>query len=276
MNNLLLRCATGIVFLVLMVAGMIFHPAAFTLLFLVVLYFSLSEFLHITMGDRWQVQQRLAIFAAVLLYLLVTAHRFYGLGLNWLAVVLVPVLLIPLSVILSPSHDDVEANAFSYAALPYVTLPFCLMPVIVSGGGEFRGYLLLNFFIIIWCADIGSYCFGTLFGQRPDSRKLAPSISPKKSWWGFWGGIATASAASVLLFAIGWMPYSLPHCLALGVLISASGVCGDLFESVWKRRYGFKDSGKIIPGHGGMLDRFDSSLLAIPVAFVYLVLTGLL
>ena len=72
------------------------------------------------------------------------------------------------------------------------------------------------------------------------------------------------------------MEYPLVHCLILGAIIPAAGVCGDLFESLWKRRFGFKDSGNCIPGHGGMLDRFDSSLFAIPVAFVYLTLTGLL
>jgi phosphatidate cytidylyltransferase len=72
------------------------------------------------------------------------------------------------------------------------------------------------------------------------------------------------------------MPYNLVHCLAIGLIVPVAGVCGDLFESVWKRRFGFKDSGNIIPGHGGMLDRFDSSLFAIPAVFIYLILFGLL
>jgi phosphatidate cytidylyltransferase len=79
-----------------------------------------------------------------------------------------------------------------------------------------------------------------------------------------------------ILYLVGWMDYPLVHCLILGALVAVTGVCGDLFESVWKRRYGFKDSGNCIPGHGGMLDRFDSSLFAIPSAFVYLALSGLL
>ena len=81
--------------------------------------------------------------------------------------------------------------------------------------------------------------------------------------------------AAVVLHFVGWMPFSLRHSVALGALVSVSGVCGDLFESLWKRHFGVKDSGNVIPGHGGMLDRFDSSFLAIPFALVYLVICGL-
>ena len=276
MNDFIKRTLSGAVFLILMVAGMIFHPVAFGVLFLVVLYVAMSEFLTITMGDSWKLQQKLAIFAAAAAFLLVMGIRFYGIPYKWLALAFVPFFAIPVSVIMASSHEQVEQVALAYAAMLYIGLPFCLAAVMVSGGGEFSGYLLLNFFIIIWCADVGAYSLGTLFGQKPTSRKLAPSISPKKSWWGFWGGIMTAVIGALVLHLVGWMPYSLVHCLVLGVLVSVSGVCGDLFESVWKRRFGFKDSGNCIPGHGGMLDRFDSSLFAIPAIFVYLLLFGLL
>ena len=135
---------------------------------------------------------------------------------------------------------------------------------------------MLSLFILIWMSDVGAYCVGTALGQRPDARKLAPSISPKKSWWGFWGGVFFCVAAAVGLHFLTWLPFGLLHCIALGVIVSVAGVCGDLFESMWKRHFGVKDSGNCIPGHGGMLDRFDSSLVAIPLACVYLTLTGLL
>lgn len=276
MNEFLKRTLSGIVFLSLMVAGMLLHPAAFGVLFLAVLYVSMKEFLHITMGERRRLQQRLAILAGAVAYILCVGNCFYGIDARWLAVVIPLVLLIPVSELFAPSHEDVEDLAYAYLSLVYVAGPLCLMPFIVSAGGDFRGYVLLDFFIIIWCADVGSYSIGTLFGQKPTSRKLAPAISPKKSWWGFWGGIALGLAGAFLLHLVGWMEYPLVHCLILGAIIPAAGVCGDLFESLWKRRFGFKDSGNCIPGHGGMLDRFDSSLFAIPVAFVYLTLTGLL
>ncbi|MBR4827043.1 MAG: phosphatidate cytidylyltransferase [Bacteroidales bacterium] len=276
MNNFLVRTLSSVVFLAVMVAGILLHPAAFGVLFLVIMYLSLREFLTVTMGQRWLLQQKIALFTVALEYLLVLGVRFYGLDIRWLAAGLVPLLAIAVSVVMTPNHDTVEDTGLIYLGMMYTGIPFMLAPVLVSGGGEFRGFVLLNVFIIIWLSDTGAYCIGTLFGQKPTSRKLAPAISPKKSWWGFWGGIVLAVAAAYVLHLVGWMTYPLVHCLVLGALISAAGVCGDLFESVWKRRFGVKDSGNCIPGHGGMLDRFDSSLLAIPTAYTYLTLFGLL
>ncbi len=276
MNNLAVRTISGVVFLALMVAGMLFHPIAFGVLFLVALYMSLREFLNITMGDRWILQQKLSLLTACLCFILIMGHIFWNLDIKWIACVLIPVLAISVSTVLAASHEKVEDVSFAFMGFLYVGLPFCLMPVLAGYGGDFNGIVLLNVFIIIWCSDVGAYVIGTLLGQKPDSRKLAPAISPKKSWWGLWGGIFFALIAALVLNLVGWMNYTLVHCLALGLLIAVSGVCGDLFESVWKRRYGFKDSGNCIPGHGGMLDRFDSSLFAIPTVFVYLTLFGLL
>lgn len=276
MSDLLKRTLTGIVFLVVMVAGIIFHPLAFGALFLIVMYFAMSEFMHVTMGERWGFQQKMAVFTAALTFIAIVWFLFFGLNLRWIALALIPFFAIPVSVVFSKNHDTVEDVALVYLAMVYVGLPFCLAPFIVSRDGEFNGWLLLNIFIIIWCSDVGAYSLGTLFGQKPTSRKLAPAISPKKSYWGLWGGIITAMIGAWVLYLLGLMPYPLIHCLAIGLLIPVAGVLGDLFESVWKRRFGFKDSGKMIPGHGGMLDRFDSSLFAIPAVFVYLMLFGLL
>ena len=276
MSNFWVRTLSGALFLAVMVAGMIFHPAAFAVLFLIVMYIALREFLHLTMGERWLLQQKLALFAAAVIFILVAGHCFYGLALKWLSLALIPLLAIGASVIFSRNHDTVEDVAFAYAGILYICLPFALAPVMVSAGGEFKGYVLLNVFLMIWASDIGAYCLGTLLGQKPTSRKLAPSISPKKSWWGFWGGVALSAIVALVLSLVGWLPCGIVHSLALGVLVSVAGVCGDLFESIWKRRYGVKDSGNCIPGHGGMLDRFDSSLFAIPVAFLYMAVFGLL
>ena len=277
MSDLVKRTISGVVFLVVMVAGLILHPLAFGALFLLVMYFAMREFMHITMGERWVFQQKMAILTAALTFMAIVGYLFMGLDLQWIAMALVPFFAIPVSVVFSKNHDTVEDVALVYLAMIYVGLPFCLAPFIVYGeGGEFNGWLLLNVFIIIWCSDVGAYSLGTLFGQKPTSRKLAPAISPKKSYWGLWGGIIMAMLAAWVLSLVGWMPYSLIHCLAIGFIVPVAGVCGDLFESVWKRRFGFKDSGNIIPGHGGMLDRFDSSLFAIPAVFIYLILFGLL
>ena len=276
MSNFWVRTLSGILFLAIMVAGLILHPAAFAALLLLIMYISLREFLQLTMGGRFLVQQKLTLLTAGIVLVLVAGHCFYALDARWIALGIIPLLGVPISFLLSGNLDDAQLMAYPFAGLLYICLPFILATLLVSAGGEFKGFILLNIFILIWSSDIGAYCIGTLFGQKPDSRKLAPAISPKKSWWGFWGGVVLAVIMALVLHLVGWMPYGLVHSLVLGAIVSMAGVCGDLFESVWKRHFGVKDSGSCIPGHGGMLDRFDSSLFAIPAAFAYLSAFGLI
>ena len=115
-----------------------------------------------------------------------------------------------------------------------------------------------------------------LLGQKSWSKKLCPSISPKKSWAGFWGGLLTALLTGAILYWTGLFTFPIWHCLIVSALMNVMGVFGDLFESLWKRAAGVKDSGNIIPGHGGLMDRFDSALFAIPVGYIYLLLLHLL
>ena len=276
MSNFWVRTLTGIVYLVVMVFGLIWDRAIFGCLFLIVMTTALQEFYRMSMGSRFRFQQRLGVVAAAAAFLCVAYHCFYGGELRWAFLTLVPLLLIPVSCLFLPSREGFGDLAYVYAGLLYIALPISLSPYLMMDGIVFDGWLMLSFFILIWVSDVGAYCLGTAFGQRPTARKLAPEISPKKSWWGFWSGIVFCVAAAIGLHYLTWLPFGLGHCIALGVIVSVGGVCGDLFESMWKRHFGVKDSGNCIPGHGGMLDRFDSSLVAIPMACVYLIAWGLL
>lgn len=259
-----------------MVLGIIWDCLLFGILFLFIEWMAMKEFYKISLGERFVLQQKAALLTGAAAFAAVAGHFFYGLDLMWLALPLVLLVLIPVSCIFKPSHADFADVAFIYAGLLYIALPISLSPMIVTDGTVFDGTILLSLFIIIWMSDVGAYCLGTAFGQKPDSRKLAPTISPKKSWWGFWSGVAFGIAAAVGLHFLTWFPFSIWHCIAIGAITSVAGVCGDLVESLWKRYFGVKDSGNCIPGHGGMLDRFDSSLVAIPVAAAYMALAGLL
>jgi phosphatidate cytidylyltransferase len=145
----------------------------------------------------------------------------------------------------------------------YVIAP-CLILVWLRNNGPHGLYFIVWFFVVIWSTDIGAYLFGKSIGVA----KLAPKISPNKTWAGFFGGIGSAVIVS-LLFYYFLYPIAGLFLLFLGcVVISVVGQIGDLFESWCKRRLGVKDSGKLIPGHGGILDRVDSILLSAPIAGV--------
>ena len=274
LSNFWIRTLTGILFLVIMVFGLIWDRTLFGALFVIILWVALQEFYTMALGKRFLLQQKLGLAAGALAFIFVACHCFYGWDLRFLTIALIPLLLIPVSCLLLPSREGFGDLTYIYAGLLYIALPISLSPLLMMDGDVFDGWFLLSLFIMIWCSDVGAYCIGTAFGQKPNSRKLAPSISPKKSWWGFWGGLFFCVGAAIGLHYLTWLPFL--HCIVLGLIVGAGGVCGDLFESIWKRHFGVKDSGNCIPGHGGMLDRFDSSLVAIPMACVYLSIVGLL
>lgn len=276
MNNFWTRTLVGIVFLAVMVFGLIWDRTLFGALFAVILWVALQEFYRMALGSRFLFQQKLGLVTGALAFLLVASHFFYGWSLGWLVLPLFCLLLIPVTSLFLPSREGFGDLTYIYAGLLYIALPISLSPMLVMDGEVYDGWLLLSFFILIWVSDVGAYCVGSILGRRPDARKLAPSISPNKSWWGFAGGLVFCVAAAIGLHFLTWLPYSLVHCIVIGLIIAVASTCGDLFESMWKRHFGVKDSGKCIPGHGGMLDRFDSSLVAIPMACIYLTLIELL
>ena len=169
-------------------------------------------------------------------------------------------------------------NNWAYAMMSqiYIALSFAMLNVLayhsIGNEGELSNYqvqynpiLPLSIFIFTWINDTGAYCTGMLFGKH----RLFERISPKKSWEGsIGGGVFSIIAAIVMAHYFPFMQISIWIGLALTVVIF--GTLGDLTESLLKRTIGIKDSGNILPGHGGMLDRFDSTLMAVPAAVVYL------
>ena len=152
-----------------------------------------------------------------------------------------------------------------YVALPMAMLLF--IPQLLVG--KWSAWALLAFISIIWVNDIFAYLFGVSFGKH----RLCERISPKKSWEGFVGGLAGAIGAALLfghLFGGNLIVWG-----GLGAVTALAGVAGDLVESMMKREADVKDSGKMMPGHGGFLDRFDALLLAVPFAFFYLLVISL-
>lgn len=157
-----------------------------------------------------------------------------------------------------------------------ITLPFALMNVL----NHIDSYLLLAVFVLIWVNDSGAYCVGVLTAKKMPggNHKMFPRVSPKKSWEGLFGGLAFSIGAAFILNRFGWFDtitkpgFELLIAGAFAFVVSAFGTLGDLMESLFKRTIGVKDSGKFLPGHGGVLDRFDSILLAAPVTLLFVLM----
>lgn len=286
MNTTVQRTLSGIVFILVMVGCLLWNQYSFAVLMLFIMSVMIREFCKITLGNSHMISQSMTIFSGCVFFIMIFLHAGWGLHVKYVALAIIPVFLLMTHSLYVKDKTDYGKFSNMYTALLYVAVPISLSNLIIFTKGEYNGILILSFFIIIWASDVGGYVFGMLFGKN--GKKLFPSISPKKSWAGFWGGLFLAIVASIVLSYVGLltapdMVTGLPvrqvpilHCIGLAIIMDVAGVYGDLFESQWKRHYDIKDSGNIIPGHGGMLDRFDSSLMALPAGAIYLSLFNLL
>lgn len=173
--------------------------------------------------------------------------------------------------------DSLAHTLFSiiYTALPFSMFPFSafshtgLDSLLPHGITSFSPGIIVGFFILLWTNDSGAYLVGISIGRH----RLMKRISPKKSWEGFFGGLILAAVVAWLLS--GWLGVvDRMTWIIISIIISIAGTYGDLVESMLKRSIGVKDSGTIMPGHGGFLDRFDSAVLSFPLVFLFITLFG--
>lgn len=277
MSSLLKRCISGTVYLVLLIGCILWCKYSFLAIMLFFCGAMMHEFMAMTMGERYRFSQCLTIFTGLSFFTLVWAVRSFScVTAEFIFLSLIPLIAVMVNSLYVKDKTDFGKFANVYTALMYIAIPLSInIFLVMNPDGDYSGWLLLAFCIIIWMSDIGAYVFGITLGQKYGS-KLFPSISPKKSWIGFWGGFAVAVAASLIMYFTGFWQFAglsemtWYHALALSVVMNITGVYGDLFESQWKRHYAVKDSGNIIPGHGGLLDRLDSTLFAVPAGVIYL------
>lgn len=175
-----------------------------------------------------------------------------------------------------PKENALKSLSASLSSQLYVALPLTLMALTHY---VFGWEVILVMFVMIWLNDTGAYCVGCTFGKN----KLFERISPKKSWEGFLGGLLFTVLAGVVAFL--WLSdkfttdlaqFNMIEWVLFGALVTAFSTWGDLCESLLKRTAGVKDSGNIIPGHGGILDRIDSMLFVAPVTFIFCIIVAAL
>lgn len=282
-KNLIVRTITGIFFVTAVVVSFL-NPEAMTSLFALITGLTVWEFTGIVNGrDGISVNRFICTVAGVYFFFAMTG---YTSGITPSAVFipyLVTIIYLFVAELYVKAEDPVANWAYTMMSQLYIALPLSLINVLafrptLTGEVAYSYLLPLSVFVFLWINDTGAYCSGSLLGKH----KLFPRISPAKSWEGSIGGaifvMAAAAGISTWLDANGYdtAGMSTLQWMGLGLVIVIFGTWGDLVESLFKRTIGIKDSGNILPGHGGMLDRFDSSLLAIPAAVVYLYTVTLL
>ena len=282
MKNFIIRAITGILFVAVVVTCFL-DPRAMVLLFALVTGLTIWEFTGlVNERESVTVNRFICTVAGVYFFLAMAYFCSDVYGGSAKSVVFIPYLVTIVYLLVAELYakqpDPINNWAYTMLSQMYIALPFSLLNVLAftatpDGRVTFNTILPLSVFVFLWMNDTGAYCVGSLLGRH----KLFPRISPGKSWEGSVGGaiVVLLVAWAIHYFLLdpdhtGKAMLSLIEWLGLGLVVVIFGTWGDLVESLFKRTLGIKDSGNILPGHGGMLDRFDSSLLAIPAAVVYL------
>lgn len=276
MKNFIIRTITAVFFVAAIVTCFL-KPEAMILLFGLVTGLTIWEFTGLVNDrDGVTVNQLIATVAGVYFFLAMAGFCSGMTPPSVFLPYLVTLIYLLVSELYLKQEDPVHDWAYTMMSQLYIALPFSMLNVLAfqsdAEGVHYVWTLPLSVFVFLWINDTGAYLCGSLLGKH----KLFPRISPGKSWEGSIGGGILVMIVAVLVWYLleqyeqNALGMSALEWAGLGLVIVIFGTWGDLVESLFKRTLGIKDSGHILPGHGGMLDRFDSSLMAIPAAVVYL------
>ncbi|MBI2794299.1 MAG: phosphatidate cytidylyltransferase [Ignavibacteria bacterium] len=280
MNNLFKRFLVAIIGIPITIVVLWYGGVVFGLAVIVVTSVALWEFYRLAESKDASANQTVGIIWSVIFQgsvVMATISKFFD-GLVWFGVAILifvsGVVLTLMAELWRGRRNALVNTGLTIAGVSYVTVCMTTLiflreidsPIVSSSFAEGGGALVLTLFVSVWMCDIAAYFIGVRFGKH----KLFPRVSPKKSWEGaIAGGIASVIA---FIAMSAWLMKSFPieHAIAGGAIIGSLGQIGDLAESLLKRDATIKDSSRILPGHGGVLDRFDSMLFASPLLFIYL------
>tara|TARA_B100001540_G_C15777991_1_gene629592 strand:+ start:191 stop:1009 length:819 start_codon:yes stop_codon:yes gene_type:complete len=272
---MLKRAITGSVFVTVLIVCTYLHPISLFGMYLFFVLIGSWEYLNILKSNtKLSPNIALGMFNSAIGFITVTAEPILKMNNEpFLAVLLIGVFATPLIELYNKKEEPFSNICHSLFPVLYVSIPFGLL---ILANSQAPGYtekynaeLILGFYFVLWSNDTGAYLSGKAFGKH----KLFERISPNKTWQGSIGGGLLAIGISVLISFI-FTTLPIWQWIIIGIIISIFGSMGDLAESLFKRSMGVKDSGKIMPGHGGILDRFDGLLIASPFVFAFLLLVG--
>jgi phosphatidate cytidylyltransferase len=280
LNNFFRRTFTGAGVVIFVMGGFWLHPVSFFLTGLILLIGTQHEYYLMIRNTGMNPQIVTGIITGVATYVISTL---IASDLLPMAAFLILIPLLSLMMVFElyrRQEKPFNSLAHTVFAVLYTALPFSIFPfsafsragipsLLEHGNISFSPGIIIGFFILQWANDTGAYLTGVSFGRH----RLMERISPKKSWEGFFGGLLLAAAAGCLIS--GWLEmFDTIHWIILSLIVSIAGTYGDLIESMLKRSNGIKDSGKILPGHGGFLDRFDSTIISFPMVYLFITLFG--
>lgn len=267
--NIVVRVLAGVVFVSLLIGGILINEYTFISIFSIVTGLALYEFYGLmNKTGRGPVSKWANSIGGIILFL--ASYLFFSHNaLVGFVVYALYVSIVFISELYLKKSDPIRSLSYVILGQVYIAFPFSLVNYMAfpyeAAIGEYSYVYILAIFVFIWVNDSFAYLSGMMLGKH----RLFERISPKKSWEGFIGGVVFAVISSVI-YAHFFSFLTLAQWIGFAVVVVVFGTWGDLIESLMKRTLGVKDSGNMIPGHGGILDRFDSTILAIPAVFIYL------
>jgi phosphatidate cytidylyltransferase len=263
------RAITGFFFVIVMLGSFFFGHYPFGIFFLLLMLLCLREFYGLIKQSGASPNDKTGLLNGLYIYVVFALITYQNIAPYHKLLFLLPVTLSAVFIqeLFKRSNAPFNNIAYTFLGLIFVCVPFTFFHALAYITGSFNFHYPLAFMLLLWANDTGAYLVGMKFGRT----KLFERHSPKKTWEGFIGGVLI-SAGVALIIGHFYIELNWGQWVIMAVLISFFGTTGDLIESMFKRSINVKDSGGILPGHGGLLDRFDGLFLAAPIVYTYLYL----